>query len=266
MPAHNDTIQLNIARFTKPQYTMQIFMKEIPPSTVHPYLVDSYLGTAQPLMVLDTNNIVININPSIPATSDVNRFKVVFQTTVALPVKFTSVTASKKNEDIEVKWSIADESDIVKYEVERSTDGTNFVKVGEVASTGNNIIQSYDWLDTNPMSGNNYYRIRTIETPGTYILSKMVMVKMDSDKQVYKVYPNPVQNGEVNLSITAATRGAYDVMIYDASGKLVIKKSINHQGGSISHRIGFGRMLTSGIYDLRIINDGTSHSIKLFVE
>jgi hypothetical protein len=266
MPAHNDTIQLNITRFTKPQYTMQIFMKEIPPSTVHPYLVDSYLGTAQPLMVLDTNNIVVNINPSIPATSDVNRFKVVFQTTVALPVKFTSVTASGKNEDIEVKWSIADESDIVKYEVERSTDGTNFQKVGEVASTGNNIIQSYDWLDTNPITGNNYYRIRAIETPGTYILSKMVMVKLYENKQVYKVFPNPVQNGEVNISIASAMRDTYDVAIYDASGKLVVKKSINHPGGSVAHRIAFGRMLTSGIYDLRIINDGTSHSIKLFVE
>lgn len=266
MPSNNDTIALNIARFTKPQYTMQIFMKEIPASNIHPYLVDSYLGTMQPLMVLDTNNIVINMNATIPASIDVNRFKIVFKTTVALPVKFTSVSASRKNDDIEVKWSIADESDIVKYEIERSADAVNFVKVSEVASTGNNIIQSYDWLDINPLSGNNYYRIRAIEVPGTYILSKMVMVKMDEQKEQFKVFPNPVSNGEVNLSITSPARSRHDIMVYDASGKLVIKKQVNHNGGTSTHQVHIGKMLTSGIYEMRIITDGTIKNIKLFVQ
>ena len=39
------------------------------------------------------------------------------------------IAAAKNNNNIAVEWEVANETDITGYEVERSTDGTNFIKV-----------------------------------------------------------------------------------------------------------------------------------------
>jgi hypothetical protein len=46
MPVNSDTIKLNIARLTKPEYRLQIFAKQMDNSALEPYLEDSYLKTS----------------------------------------------------------------------------------------------------------------------------------------------------------------------------------------------------------------------------
>ncbi len=53
-------------------------------------------------------------------------------------------------------WTVANESNIQKYLIERSSDAINFTKAGEVAAKGNSSTQSYDWLDKDPGQANNY--------------------------------------------------------------------------------------------------------------
>ena len=80
-------------------------------SNVQAYLQDRYLNTVQPLSLSDTNNIVINVSAGIPASFDINRFRVVFHSSViTLPVTYTSIKASRKNNDIQIDWEVADES------------------------------------------------------------------------------------------------------------------------------------------------------------
>jgi hypothetical protein len=60
VPSINDTLYLEVARLTRPQYQLQIFTANLP-ITVTPYLEDNYLHTTQPLTTADTN-VVIHFN------------------------------------------------------------------------------------------------------------------------------------------------------------------------------------------------------------
>jgi hypothetical protein len=75
MPAENDTIFLNIAKLTKPQYTLQIFSQKI--NGIKAYLEDKYLKTSHSLSMSDTNKIAFNITAD-AASFDANRFRIVF--------------------------------------------------------------------------------------------------------------------------------------------------------------------------------------------
>jgi hypothetical protein len=266
MPVNNDTLFLSIARLTKPQYTLQIFAKELGGNSVIPFLEDSYLNTTQPLSLSDTNRIDFNVDLSVAASFAPNRFRIVFHSSVVLPVRFISVKATQKNEDILVKWDVAEEDDIREYGIERSVDGINFSKVGTIASTGNNTVESYEWLDADPVTGTNYYRIRAIEANGSYFLSKVVIVKSEANSPEISVFPNPIQNRQINLYINAKEKGQYTVMLSDSRGQQIIKQIIDHPGGLLNKIISLNKLLAGGVYYLQIINKNTSYHQAIMME
>lgn len=75
MPKENDTLFINIAKLTKPKYTLQIFSQKM--NAVNAFLEDKYLKTSQPLLLNDTNRIEFNITTD-AASFDANRFRIVF--------------------------------------------------------------------------------------------------------------------------------------------------------------------------------------------
>jgi hypothetical protein len=214
----------------------------------------------------DTNQIDFNVDPSIAASFDPNRFRVVFYSSLILPVRFVSVEAKQKNDDILVKWGIAEENGIKEYGIERSVDGVNFSKIGVLPLTGNNTSQSYEWLDTNPATGNNYYRIRATDIDGSYFLSKIVMVKTESNAQGIKVFPNPIRNRQINLQINAKEKGRYTVVLFDFRGQQVIKQEIDHPGGLINQVISFNKLLPGGVYQLQVKKGNTKYHQSIMIE
>lgn len=265
MPVHNDTLFLNVSKLTKPQYTLQIFAKELEGSTVQVFLQDRYLNTLQPISLYDTTRVDFTVSPMEPASADLNRFRIVFQSSMILPVKFISVKAAQQDKNVLVKWEIAEESEISKYAIERSTDGISFDKVGEVLSKGNNSSETYQWLDVAPLINKNYYRIRAIEISGNNILSKIALVNITVDVPEIRVFPNPVQNKQLNLYINAGQRGQYSLMLSDPAGRQLIKQTIDHPGGSL-HRVIDVNKIPGGLYYLEIINKNNKYVQSVMIE
>ena len=85
MPQDGDTLFLKVAKLTKPQYTLQIFTNQMDTGKVQPYLDDTYLHTTRALSTKDTNRIVFNVT-SDAASSNTDRFKIIFSTKNVLPV------------------------------------------------------------------------------------------------------------------------------------------------------------------------------------
>ena len=54
----------------------------------------------------------------------------IWQCTNLLPVTLTSFSATKNNNSIALKWTTEKETDLKKYDVERSVDGINFFTIG----------------------------------------------------------------------------------------------------------------------------------------
>lgn len=110
-PQKNDTIFLKASKLTKPQYTLQIFTNAMDTGTVQPYLEDTYLHTVQTLSTKDTNRIAFNVT-SDAASSNANRFRILFSASAPLPVTITPTESEMKvypnpvkNQQINFKFS-----------------------------------------------------------------------------------------------------------------------------------------------------------------
>jgi len=266
MPQNNDTVFLNVSTLTKSQYTLQIFSQQMEGNGIQASLEDSYLNSVQSLSLTDTNTIVFDVNAADAASSDVNRFRIVFSELIPLPVKFTSITAKQTNSDIKIDWDVAEESGIQKYEIEKSIDGINFSKAGEVKARGNNSSESYHWLDVNPTAVNNYYRVRAIQADGKFFFSKVVSAKIAAGGTSIKVFPNPVKNQQINIQLNGMKKGKYTVVLFNSVGQQMTKYVIDHAGGSSHQTIPFSKKLLPGLYNLQIQNSNTRYDEKIFIE
>ena len=269
MPVNNDTIYLNMQRITKPQYTLQIFANQMTTSTLSPFLIDNYLNTTQALSLTDTNRIVFTVTGGVPASSAANRFKIVFRDFTVLPVVFRSIKASQKQKDVQVDWSVAEESSTVKYQVEHSTNGLSFIFAGEVSARGIAGNQDYQWLHTQAVTGINYYRVKAINADGKFVLSSIVQLKMDmpgNAEPQLSVYPNPVEDYQINLQLSNFPIGKYPMQLVNTQGQVVYSQLINYSGGSMNKNISLSRLITPGIYYLIILVDKIKYSRRIFIE
>jgi hypothetical protein len=261
----NDTLALNLTRITKPQYTLEIFAQQLDTTTLQPYLIDNYLNTKQPLSLIDTNHIVFNVT-SDAASYGSNRFKIVYELLNALPVKFTTIAATKKGSSIEVDWTALGASDVEKYEVERSNDGITFSKVAEALLKGASTLESYNWLDTNPFAGYDYYRIKSVQIDGKFTCSEIALVKIEGSEAGIKIFPNPVTTQQINLALVNLPKGNYAIAIYSLIGERVYEKTIEHNGGSLTLDVTLQQKLAAGVYRLKVFGAGKSYSIPVLAK
>jgi len=174
-----------------------------------------------------------------------------------LPVTLLSFSAQKTDNSVLIKWQTTNEININRYEVESSSDGINFVKLGLVAAGNSSSVVNYQLTDNSAwVSEVRYYRLKIIDNDGKYKYSNIVKL---SNKQTgnISIYPNPVTNAFIiNLPDTKLIHSK--ATLSDANGKLVKNISINYQQQTVNIS-----ELSAGIYMLRLA-DGTV--IKLIKE
>jgi len=254
LPQENDTIFLRMGEITKPAYQLQIFGHQMDPNGAQPYLQDRFLQTTRLLSLTDTNIIAFTTTADMPASFAGDRFRIVFGPSVVLPVDFTAVEAVRRNKDIDVSWTVATEKEVEKYEVQKSSDGLSFTKVGVVSAGGNSVSAHYSWLDQHAFEGYNYYRIRAIDISGTSLYSKIVLAQMDADHPAIEIYPNPVADQRLQVSINLAKEGAYTFLLLNAQGQPLMKKILEYNGGLLLQTLPIDKSVPAGIYYLHILS------------
>jgi photosystem II stability/assembly factor-like uncharacterized protein len=116
-----------------------------------------------------------------------------------LPVEITSIAASVSNNKVLLNWQTATEVNNYGFEIERSVAQisnlfNNWEKIGFVQGHGNsNSPKDYSFVDANPPSGKLQYRLKQIDTDGSFEYSQVVQVETELPKQfsLEQNYPNP---------------------------------------------------------------------------
>jgi hypothetical protein len=179
-----------------------------------------------------------------------------------LPVQLLSFNASLVQAGVEVKWVTASEINNSHFEIERSENGTSFVKFASVAAqnTGTNL-HNYAAIDADPFSGVKYYRLKQVNKDGSFTYSKVVAINKGAYvNKVLNVYPNPA-SGPVTVSFTSATAAKVMLQVTDNRGRLIINKEFKAATG-LNNLVFDVNALASGVYYLRL--DGIENStIKL---
>jgi hypothetical protein len=262
---NTDTIFYNLGQVSVQHYRFEFIASNMDQPGLTGFLEDNYLHTSTVVNMDGTTTVDFNVI-NVPGSYAADRFRLVFKQTGPVPVTFTSVRANRQNRDILVEWKVENELNIHHYEVEKSADGRNFTKVNEQAARGNGSgsIQ-YNWLDTNPWDGDNYYRIRSIGVGGEVKLSQVVKVNMQKLPSSITVFPNPVrEDGMVYISLENKPAGIYQVNLYNNEGQTIVQRTLNHPGGNSSFSIELDKFIAHGNYLLKITgNDNVGLAFKL---
>lgn len=109
----------------------------------------------------------------------------------ALPVSFTSFTASAKGAAAQLEWRTASERNNSHFEVERSVDSRSWTTIGRVAGNGDSDRElRYSFLDPAPQAGLNYYRLRQVDFDGQFDYSALVQLYLEQPHKL-SASPNP---------------------------------------------------------------------------
>lgn len=173
---------------------------------------------------------------------------------IPLPVKFSSFTANKIYDAVSLTWTVGTEENVAGYEVQKSTDGNTFSKIGFVAATGRS---SYTYVDSK-VSETAFYRIRSVDVDSKYIYSSILSLKGDQSDVMMKAFPSPVQNQLTVQHNSATGNGKIDVVSVD--GRLV--KSVSLAAGSQQTLVDLSSA-KAGIYVIRLVTGNNIQSIKI---
>ncbi|WP_205500510.1 T9SS type A sorting domain-containing protein [Rufibacter psychrotolerans] len=264
LSAKVDTLPLRLFQLPSNNYVLKFQAENLSPA-LQITLVDKLTGSVTPIGVEEVTSVPFTVTDG-PASSLESRFMVLLNPGT-LPVTIAKVKAYQKEQVVQIEWMVYSESEMDRYEVERSADGRNFEVVGEVSARAgtNNDAYTYRLLDRKPHNGSNYYRVKSIENSGHFKYSKTVYAKFDNLREI-KLYPNPVKGGNLTLHMNSQLAGAYSIRLFNGLGQEVFAQDVLHEGGSDVYRLQFGGALTKGVYYLHISSGDTRTVRKLLVE
>jgi carboxypeptidase T len=145
-------------------------------------------------------------------------------TLITLGVHFTSFDGKiLPNGTAELNWEAATDNQHDHFEIERSTDGQNFITLGleDKLSTSN----AYQFIDGSVQRGRNYYRIKQLDKDGKATYSRIVNLYVDPGKTSFSVFPNPT-SGIIKVSFNGNAGEAYTITLSDLLGKKVHEEKV----------------------------------------
>jgi len=99
-----------------------------------------------------------------------------------------------KNTQSLLSWSTMQEKESAYFAIERSADSRNFDSIGVVQAAGSsNNKQNYEFTDTLPLAGGNFYRLKMTDLNGHSVYSDIRYLHFDEPSDI-KIYPNPVSS------------------------------------------------------------------------
>ena len=224
-------------------------------------LVDNYTGITTPVSAFGTSlyNFSVDANA---ASTGANRFYITFSSYNVLPVTIASVKASVQNTNIAIDWTVENEMNINKYEVEKSADGNNFKGLVTVSAKNNNISNNYQSIDVTPYQGANFYRIKVYDKNGEVKYSPVVKVMMTKKAaSSMSIFPNPVTNSLINLQLTNQVSGSYKLTLTNTIGQVLYTGTEVWNSTNGTLQINVPSKLNSGLYQLEVVNPANERQV-----
>jgi hypothetical protein len=187
-----------------------------------------------------------------------------------LPVEYLCFKAKEHEQGELLYWETVTEKNNLKFEIEKSNDGIDFEKIGEVFSkalySGNseNLIQ-YEFIDKYVNEGQFYYRLKQIDLNNNHSFSQIISVVYNSYKNLsFVIYPNP-NHSEFYIEYKGiSTNKKFTIQIINQSGYLVYQKEhLNSDTNQLY--IKCAELLKAGSYTIRLSIDDSAHHLKMII-
>jgi hypothetical protein len=171
-----------------------------------------------------------------------------------VPITLSKFDYLLKNNTVALQWQTENEINSSHFEIERSTDGVNFERIGKVVAAGaSTTTKQYKFVDDNPKYI-NHYRLKLVDLDATSTYSKILFVKVQQVSAI-KVIENPVKDN-LPLNITINASKIKNITLFDFMGRQLktIKPFSGFQNVDIAN-------LASGKYLVQLITtDGEGYN------
>ncbi|HEV7621464.1 MAG TPA: T9SS type A sorting domain-containing protein, partial [Flavisolibacter sp.] len=152
------------------------------------------------------------------------------------------------------------------FDIERSYDGQQFIKVGFVQGTGsgsNYSLSSYSFKDNELVQNLNYYRLKQIDLNGKSIYSPIILLKSDlPDKTRMKVLGNPFTD-YLDIELPKMESGNLMISLTNTSGIVAYKGSYNTSLNRIRIHTEKDNLI-KGLYILQVTDGNKKYLAKVY--
>lgn len=185
-----------------------------------------------------------------------------------LPVSLVSFKGERHSEGIVLlSWETASEKNNAGFEIERSFSATSgFGKVGFVQSVLSGSGR-YTFSDINAHRDITYYRLKQLDSDGTFSYSQMIAV--DGMKGAITLFaaPNPGRASEISLRLAGGGKPeSVQLTVYDMRGMVVGKeKEFQPDPDGRIQLSSLLPFLSPGMYILKVNSAGAQTAVNLVV-
>jgi hypothetical protein len=200
-----------------------------------------------------------------PSLTSFSEFGIGGENDNPLPVQLISFKVENKMNNVILSWKTETEVNNHGYEIERKVTHTStslsenkWEKIGFVQGSGNsNSPKEYTFTDNSVKSGIVSYRLKQIDSDGTYSYSHEIEVQVDIPKEfrLSQNYPNPF-NPSTTISFQLPEAGHVTLKVFDILGR-EITTLVNKVKDAGYYTVQFdGSNLVSGVYIYTISTTG----------
>lgn len=210
--------------------------------------IRSFEGDAQSGMISSLNPIEEFSPFTIGSLSGIN----------PLPIELSSFTVTKDADQALLKWITETETNNAYFTIEQSVDAVHFHEKGKITGAGTvHQKQIYDFIDSNPSDGLNYYRLSQTDFDGNQIFFPIKSIYFEP-KGGLTIFPNPNTGA---FSIQRKSDNYVLLKLVDAFGKIQWEESTNEKLIRVE-----STRLAKGIYFLNVDDGRSSFSEKVIIQ
>ncbi len=204
--------------------------------------------------------------PSGNNTADDNSQSTVTVVAALVPLTLTDFSATLKNCQPLLAWTTESEINTDRFEIERSnaSNSNEWKFIGTVAANGNSASKlNYSFNDKNisATSEKVFYRLKMIDKDGRFNYSNILPVLVNCKTGNLLVYPNPVHDGKLYVSL-AGTVGYAEGNLISMTGQIVLKSKMNNG----TNYLNVSNMV-DGVYVLKISDkNGFEKTVKVSIK
>jgi hypothetical protein len=181
-----------------------------------------------------------------------------------LDVRLLSFNGKVKAEHAQLNWSTSKETEPVLFEIERSTDGSNYYKIAAINGSANMdaVTNQYHFTDTALLSGKTFYRVALVTANGRRTASHIIQLYGEADEFSMTSVLNPFTK-LLSFEVTIGTASKVEVALLDASGQQVKKQTyVSHAG--VNNLVLYDvDAISAGVYILQVQYKGKTMTRKV---
>jgi hypothetical protein len=209
-------------------------------------------------------------NASLSGTSTQLGFFTVSNLANPLPVELINFTAERRGTDGLLRWATAQEKDNARFEVEVSTDGRQFRRLGSVAGQGTSTVRhDYEYVDAQLArygAPTLYYRLRQVDGSGQESLSPVRTLSVEAVGFAAQAAPNPFGGEGLKLTISTPEAGPATLSLHDALGRVLLSQKNELPVGGATLSLTNAGQLPIGVYFLTVRQGKQHTTLKLVRE